>query len=312
MNRRCCRQCSSTVMRRSTSCRCGGPSTGSWCVGALVTRDHQRIKVSANESIYVRRILLPFIEVQVAKTVRAVIVGVAFTPSQSGATAVVDVWWIDLGVPCASAGVLPTDEVARVAAIRDAAARTRWLRSRVALREILAAVSDRAPAALRFELGRYGKPVLEDGGGIQFSLSRSHDLCGVAVAVGHPVGIDVERVAEIGNVAALATQFLAPDEAAGLRGDSRALLMAWTRREALAKATGVGLQQSLREMPADAAAWHLVELVAPAPYVTTLAMPLGASVRAILKWSYRGDKDQAGIALQRNNKNWNHTSAQWI
>jgi phosphopantetheinyl transferase len=92
------------------------------------------------------------------------------------------------------------------------------------------------------------RPCLAESG-VYCSVSHSARLI-VAVAHGHPVGVDLEMVSE----KAIRTRhlFMSPEEEAlvslsGL-GLERAATRAWTAKEAAAKALGLHLFQALREV----------------------------------------------------------------
>lgn len=172
----------------------------------------------------------------------------------------VDVWCIDVSRPhpAISDACLSIDEVRRGGRFRASADRLRWLASRAALRTILAKASGCSPAALAFECGPYGKPRLMGPLGalpVHFALSRSHDLCLIAVSRRAVVGIDIERVMPVGNLDRIIDQFFRNTDLAGANAGTRseddrlrAFFTAWTRIEAYAKATGTGLQASVAEL----------------------------------------------------------------
>lgn len=203
----------------------------------------------------------------------------------------VDIWSVDLGACVISPPIscLSHDENAFSDRLRGREHRDRWIRSRRALRTIIAAQSGQQPADVRFEHGPFGKPRLAAPGRntqpVHFNLTRSGDLCLIATCRDHPVGIDVELTGAHGGEDSIARQFFAPREAAtigGLTGarKHRAFLDIWTRKEAYTKAIGVGLQQPLRDLDLsavdarvkDAAAWRLVSLPLAAGYVGTVAI----------------------------------------
>lgn len=105
------------------------------------------------------------------------------------------------------------------------------------------------PAAVALGRDGLGRPCLADEA-LQTSLSHADGVVGVALAPGGRLGIDVEPVARIADMAAIADHVCAPSEARdmGALGDARAreLLALWVRKEALLKAAGIGLA---REMP---------------------------------------------------------------
>ncbi|MGH3588289.1 MAG: 4'-phosphopantetheinyl transferase family protein, partial [Pseudonocardia sp.] len=82
----------------------------------------------------------------------------------------------------------------------------------------------------------HGKPVLPGGPG--FSLTHAADLVGVAVHPGGAVGLDVEQVRALSDLAAMAEHARSPQESVP---DAQAFFTLWTRKEALLKAAGTGL-----------------------------------------------------------------------
>jgi len=165
------------------------------------------------------------------------------TPLVPGA---VHVWRGELdGVP-ADHRPLSRDERERGARLRDERGRSRFLASRAWLRSVLAPYLAVDPGALRFAVAERGKPSIVGGGDVGFSLSRSAGVALVAVTRGRAVGVDVERVrADLGHDR-LAGQLFSPAEAAALReltepDRQEAFFRLWVRKEAVVKASGVGL-----------------------------------------------------------------------
>jgi 4'-phosphopantetheinyl transferase len=94
----------------------------------------------------------------------------------------------------------------------------------------------------------HGKPAV--AGGPQLSISHSGGQVALALALRHPVGVDVERGSPTTDYRQLAPTVLAPAELAWLGSvDDAALPQAflryWTRKEAVVKATGAGLRTAL-------------------------------------------------------------------
>ncbi|MEO8562545.1 MAG: 4'-phosphopantetheinyl transferase superfamily protein [bacterium] len=126
-----------------------------------------------------------------------------------------------------------------------------------ALRVILASYLGEAPESLAFRTGEHGKPSLERASGageraLEFNLSHSDDVALVAVAVGRPVGVDVERYSDDTEHLALAERFFSPSEREALRAlaDDPARLTegffaVWSRKEAYLKAIGCGITRGL-------------------------------------------------------------------
>lgn len=122
-------------------------------------------------------------------------------------------------------------------------------RHRSAVRAHLARLVDREPEALRIAVLPGGKPVLLDrdheGRELHFSVSHCGARLVVATSPDGPVGVDVEAEREV-PVPLLAGRMLSPAERATLQALAPAarcgaLLRAWTRKESVLKAIGIGL-----------------------------------------------------------------------
>jgi 4'-phosphopantetheinyl transferase len=176
-------------------------------------------------------------------------------------TCEVDVWLVSLegGRACE----LSPDEELRAARFRFESDRNRWVCARTALRTILADYVSLPPADLRFTLGPHGKPALEIGGEIEFSLSHAGDWAMVAVTRGVPAGIDIERIRDNVDMAALLRRLGATDLPEGRNN----LFRAWNRREAMTKAVGGALLDS------PAGNFGICDLVAPEGYSAAVALP---------------------------------------
>ncbi len=176
-----------------------------------------------------------------------------------------DVWWARRQDASARhAGLLDDTERRRWAAYRREEDRERFLVGCALAKAVLAGYSGQRPAAVRFdrtcpECGRpHGKPVAA-GLGLAHSVAHSGDLVAVAVARA-PVGVDVEQLdgrarplGGDGDPEALARLVLDEDERATLAAvrpsaRARAFLVAWTRKEAVTKATGDGLRVAFSDV----------------------------------------------------------------
>jgi 4'-phosphopantetheinyl transferase len=148
--------------------------------------------------------------------------------------------------------VLPETEVHVWRASLDRAVarddQERAIVSHRALRAILARYLGTAPARLEFDRNPHGKPFLSRAFGeseICFSLSRSHGLGLYAFAREREVGVDVEQVCPVSEVAQALEHVLSARERAefyALPAEEReqAFFEAWTREQAFVKATGYG------------------------------------------------------------------------
>jgi 4'-phosphopantetheinyl transferase len=131
--------------------------------------------------------------------------------------------------------------------VRDADRQT-FVVTRAALRCTLARLTGIDAGALRFCLGRWGKPFLATQVGqipLNFSVSHSGQSSVIAVSIGGRIGVDIEQCRHVANAQAIADSCLGHTVAAHLdtlEGEVRdfAFLKFWTAAEAFAKATGLG------------------------------------------------------------------------
>ncbi len=160
---------------------------------------------------------------------------------------------------------LPDDQVAGLAGLLDAtelaaanrfafeADRRRHIVAHAALRDILSRYTGIPLEALAFESGPQGKPFLAEGLSPvppSFNLAHGGELALVGVAAAGDVGVDIELRRPIPDLDALARRVLSAaeqDQLASLCAGDRldGFLAAWTRKEAVVKAIGVGLQLPL-------------------------------------------------------------------
>jgi 4'-phosphopantetheinyl transferase len=147
---------------------------------------------------------------------------------------------------------LTTQESERADRFRLAADRSRFAITRAILRNILGQYLDLPPQSLQFQYTGFGKPFLDPSQNplsIRFNVSHSGDLALLAFAIEHEVGIDIEHLLIERSMAQLAQAELSPSEyheflALPEPARKAAFLQAWTRKEAIGKALGVGLSVS--------------------------------------------------------------------
>ena len=183
----------------------------------------------------------------------------------AGPAGTVDVWWARRhDAADGHIALLDDTERQRWAGYRRDADRERFLAGCALAKMAIADYSGQRPGDVSFDrtcrnCGRpHGKPAIR-GGRLELSVAHSGDLVAVAVATA-PVGVDVEqlegRTRPLGgdrDPDALARLTLADTERAALAavpppGRARAFLVAWTRKEAVTKATGDGLRAAFRDV----------------------------------------------------------------
>jgi 4'-phosphopantetheinyl transferase len=151
------------------------------------------------------------------------IVTVRLDPPPAALPAVLRAAWLDLS----------PEEQDRASRFRFERDRRRFIVARARLRQLLAERLGSTPRSIQLAYGKHGKPTLAGlfaSSGWQFNLSRRDELALYAFSRAGEVGVDVEALHPL------------PDYMK-TSADQRSLAFFrfWTRKEALAKALGVGL-----------------------------------------------------------------------
>jgi 4'-phosphopantetheinyl transferase len=146
--------------------------------------------------------------------------------------------------------------------------------ARAALRIILEKLAGRAITLDRLP---QGKPYLPAFPHLKFNFSHTKGKALVAVTEEVEVGVDIERLRPMPDVAGVAERFLPPGDAEALAGmpepgREREFFRRWTRAEALWKAAGVGLYGA-GQMPEGE--WHVVDVDAGEGYAAAVASNRG-------------------------------------
>jgi len=168
----------------------------------------------------------------------------------------IEIWRFMLHAPpsALTGDVLSADERVRVAGFHFARDQRRFVLCRAFLRQVLATYLEMPPQDISLKLGPNGKPELANGdANLQFNLSHSGEHCIVAVADGVGVGVDIEDTRDVPDLALLIRTVLGPNEISVVEASpdharSAIFLRFWTRKEAIAKATGAGLDNALIEL----------------------------------------------------------------
>ena len=155
----------------------------------------------------------------------------------------------------------------------------RYLLARGALRLLLGDYLACDPATLHFSTGEHGKPFLEHAR-LEFNLSHSGSLALIGVTHGRRVGVDVEQIRPMPNLLDVADRVCTADELSMVkrlpdRDRERVFFAIWTRKEALAKATGEGIAAIFRggrEVTLhDGLSWTVSELTDLPGYAASVA-----------------------------------------
>jgi 4'-phosphopantetheinyl transferase len=169
----------------------------------------------------------------------------------------VQVWYratgaLDATAIAAAVSVLSDEERAKYHRFRFARDARDYAAAHALLRATLSRESDRAPADWRFDKTTNGKPFLIGHGadGVRFSLSHASGMVASVVNAHADVGVDIECIDCDVEVVNIAGRFFAPAEVAQLTSltanqQRDRFFDLWTLKEALSKALGVGMGQSL-------------------------------------------------------------------
>jgi 4'-phosphopantetheinyl transferase len=176
--------------------------------------------------------------------------------------------------------------------------RVRYATSHAHMRIILGHYLNLNPTEIHFDRNRFGKPRLALSHGIpklNFSLAHTHSSAILAICARHSVGADIEEIRPIERE--VAELYFSARERAELRrltGDEwlRGFFNCWTRKEAVLKAEGLGLNVKLDSfdvslLPGEPAAildiragdgvisdWHLLDLNPGPNLAGALATPV--------------------------------------
>lgn len=181
------------------------------------------------------------------------------------------------------AAILCPAEQHRAAAFRTPALRNLYTKAHITLRRLLSACVGIAPQDLTFTTNAWGKPELaHPASGPHFNLSHSGTKILIALSATGPLGIDIEQIKPAPPYE-IAPEAFTPQEQnllAHTAPQDRAEIFyqLWTRKEALVKAIGRGLDLGLQNITvhsnlaaaqsvanlsgplAEAGAWHLFRL----------------------------------------------------
>lgn len=177
----------------------------------------------------------------------------------------VHVWQANLRAGSQAAQAMPTktlrallspDERTKADRFYFAKDRERFTVARGILRLILSDYLDQSPQSLQFHYSETGKPSLtrrSPDEQLCFNLSHSGQLALYAVAWNRPVGVDVEQMDADRDWAGVAARFFSPAEQLALNQlppnlRLKGFFNAWTRKEAVLKATGQGLTIPLEQV----------------------------------------------------------------
>lgn len=157
--------------------------------------------------------------------------------------------------------LLSRDELERARRFLAERDRRRFIAAHGTLRALLGRCLRWPPSAIRFRLGRDGKPSIASPGvsGLHFNLSHAGERSLIAIAREREVGVDLEPIRADIEFHEIALRIFTATERAALARVSAAELpeaffRCWVRKESRLKATGDGLSGDATEVEVTMAA----------------------------------------------------------
>lgn len=168
-----------------------------------------------------------------------------------------------------------------------------FIASHAGLRCVLGDALGVAPRQVRIEAQPHHKPRLAAETGVHFNLTHAGGVALVAITRHAPLGVDVEPLRSISDMALVAERVFCDAELAAWHAVSDrqrkyAFFCGWTRKEALIKATGEGFRADLKAFcvaldpaarpavlaspAADEPPWQLAHIEPQDGYVGAVAM----------------------------------------
>lgn len=132
--------------------------------------------------------------------------------------------------------------------------RERFILGHGVLRELLGRYLKRDGSLIRFSRGPFGKPYLERKK-LRFNFSDTKDAILVGFTTGQEIGVDIETMTRELDHAAVSEHYFTTPEIAAIQAAGpdakQCFLDFWTRKEAVLKASGVGIMDDLRVLRVD-------------------------------------------------------------
>jgi 4'-phosphopantetheinyl transferase len=196
----------------------------------------------------------------------------------------------------AALATLSDDERARAAKFHFERDRKNFVAGRSLLRVILGHYLEIGPSQITLAYEERGKPRLPAPDGVpplHFNLSHSRNLALCAVSRFAAVGVDVEQIRPMPELADIAASFCSMPENALLNAappDKKleVFFSIWTRKEACLKATGEGIASALAQLDCSQTppGW-LLQTLSPAPgFIGALACAAGEAAPLCWQWQW--------------------------
>ena len=140
---------------------------------------------------------------------------------------------------------IPAREIWLLQTIKDISRQIQRYVARVLLQELIQSFQLEKSLSLTDLYYENGKPLFRHG--LNFSISHAEGLTVCAAAGNTVVGIDVEKITMIDLN--LYQDYFKVEEWQEIKEDHSRFWVLWTRKEAMVKATGIGLEEQLNLVP---------------------------------------------------------------
>ena len=149
--------------------------------------------------------------------------------------------------------VLSEKEIMRAGKFSLEADKRRYIISRAILKRLLSQFLHVDEKEIELNYSRNGKPFLSENSDLQFNSSHAGDAFVIGFAHGREIGVDVESLNRELTISNLQTYLFTPAELKLFHTLDRdrwqeTFVDSWTRKEAMLKATGQGLAQSMNTL----------------------------------------------------------------
>ncbi|MBL7964594.1 MAG: 4'-phosphopantetheinyl transferase superfamily protein [Flavobacteriales bacterium] len=218
-------------------------------------------------------------------------------PSDPPLAGEVHLWWSTLDRLRPSrekwASLLDPTESQRAERFRAERDRERFILGHGLLRIVLGHYLRLHPQDVRMARGVHGKPFVENTG-LTFNFSDTKDAVLIGLTTGAEIGVDIETDHRDVDHEAVSAHYFTRPEIETIRkagpAANRQFLQLWTRKEAVLKASGVGIMEDLRSLRVDgmrnsilinheafmrmaAPEYHVVSMAPDQHHWASLAMP---------------------------------------
>jgi len=169
----------------------------------------------------------------------------------------VDIW--NISIPdfmhqiSALKNILREDELARGKRYHHERDRNRFLIARALLRIILSKYLHTSSDSIQISIGKNKKPFIESSGPIAWHYNTTHSGEYILIGIsGSPIGVDVEKIDMNFAYKDILLSNFSDKEISfvnGGPGEREHFYTLWTRKEALVKGTGKGMDEDFQEIP---------------------------------------------------------------